>query len=43
MSNLIVTDDYTILITNFISEGQKEFADRQYEEYLKILSSCLKK
>ena len=43
MSNLISTDEYTILITNFIPEGQKEFADRQYEEYLKILSSCLKK
>ncbi len=43
MSNLISKDEYTILITNFIPEGQKEFADRQYEEYLKILSSCLKK
>lgn len=43
MSNLISTDEYTILITNFIPEGQKEFADKQYEEYLKILSSCLKK
>ena len=43
MKNLISTDEYTILITNFIPEGQKEFADRQYEEYLKILSSCLKK
>ena len=43
MSNLISTDEYTILITNFIPEGQKEFADRQYEEYLKILNSCLKK
>ena len=43
ISNLISTDEYTILITNFIPEGQKEFADKQYEEYLKILSSCLKK
>lgn len=43
MANLIVTDDYTILMINYIPEGQKEFADRQYEEYLKILSSCLKK
>ena len=43
MKNLISTDEYTILITNFIPEGQKEFADRQYEEYLKILSSCLRK
>ena len=43
MKNLISTDEYTILITNFIPEGQKEFADKQYEEYLKILSSCLKK
>lgn len=43
MSNLISTDEYTILITNFIPEGQKEFADKQYEEYLKILSLCLKK
>ncbi len=43
MSNLISKDEYTILITNFIPEGQKEFADRQYEEYLKILSSCLRK
>ena len=43
MSNLISTDEYTILITNFIPEGQKEFTDKQYEEYLKILSSCLKK
>ncbi|MDU1911585.1 hypothetical protein [Fusobacterium sp.] len=43
MANSIVTDQYEILITNYIPEGQKEFADRQYEEYLKILSSCLKK
>ena len=43
MANLIVTDDYTILMINYIPEGQKEFADKQYEEYLKILSSCLKK
>ena len=43
MKNLISTDEYTILITNYIPEGQKEFADRQYEEYLKILSLCLKK
>ena len=43
ISNLISTDEYTILITNFIPEGQKEFADKQYEEYLKILSLCLKK
>ena len=43
ISNLISTDEYTILITNFIPEGQKEFADKQYEEYLKIWSSCLKK
>ena len=43
MANVIVTDQYEILIINYIPEGQKEFADRQYEEYLKILSSCLKK
>ena len=43
MKNLISTDEYTILITNYIPEGQKEFADRQYEEYLKILNSCLRK
>ncbi|MDU1911586.1 hypothetical protein [Fusobacterium sp.] len=43
MANVIVTDQYEILIINYIPEGQKEFADKQYEEYLKILSSCLKK
>ena len=43
MANVIVTDQYGILIINYIPEGQKEFADKQYEEYLKILSSCLKK
>lgn len=43
MANSIVTDQYEILITNYIPEGQKEFADKQYEEYLKILNSCLKK
>ena len=43
MANSIITDQYEILITNYIPEGQKEFADKQYEEYLKILNSCLKK
>ena len=36
-ANVIVTDQYEILIINYIPEGQKEFADKQYEEYLKML------
>ncbi|AVQ29098.1 hypothetical protein C4N20_13715 [Fusobacterium ulcerans] len=43
MANVIVTNQYELLIINYIPEGQKEFADKQYEEYLKILNSCLRK
>ena len=43
VTNTIVTEDYTIIVYNWILHGDKKATDVEYEEILKVLKSSLKK